>query len=285
LKSSKSQDFLHCFTAATILGGLLLPRRNRQLSLHEITEGRIERTALRVIAKVLFSRLIFASKYLKNFYKLSGQVIYSGGDIEKFLAVPEISIMENEAIQILCVGRFNHWKGQHVAIDAARILKESNCNFHLSFLGSGFYDDSYYQQCKDLASNFFLSERVTFLEERDDITGVLGRAHILIVPSIKPEPFGKVVVEGMAASRVVIATRVGGPAEIIEDGKSGALVDNANPTQLAETVRRFIEDTNLYDRVKREARSRSKDFSESTMTHSYLKSIEELTGLNFRGGE
>jgi len=285
LKISKSQDFIHCFTLATMLGGFLLSRNNRQISIHEITESRIERDAIRVIIKVLFSHNIFNSKYVKNFYKLPGEVIHSGGNIEKFLAVPEISIMEDAAIQILCIGRFNYWKGQHIAIDAARILKEHNFNFHLSFLGSGFYNDYYYQHCKELARNFFLSERVTFLEERDDVTSALERAHILIVPSIKPEPFGKVVVEGMAASRVVIASRLGGPAEIIEDGISGALVENGNPTQLAETVRRFIEDTNLYDRVKGEARARSRDFSESTMTHSYLKSFEELTRLNILGGE
>jgi glycosyltransferase involved in cell wall biosynthesis len=64
---------------------------------------------------------------------------------------------------------------------------------------------------------------------------------IVHVPT-DPEPFGRVVVEGMLARRPVIATRAGGIPEIIENGVSGILIAPGSPDELAEALRRIFSD-------------------------------------------
>lgn len=274
LREENSQPFVHCFTLASILIGYLVPKESRQLSIHEIANRGVEKWLFTIIARKSFSKIIFASKYVQNCYGIEGQVIYSGAKIENYLNMPVVEIHREASVEILCIGRFNYWKGQHIAIESARILKDKNVKFHLSFLGSGFSDNNYLLHCQKLVREFELEDYVFFLGEVTDILQIIQPIHFLIVPSIKPEPFGKVVVEGMASGKLVIATKLGGPSEVIVDGESGALIENGNPLDLAEKLLKFIADPIGYQLICTQARVRSKFYSESRMAASYGASFE-----------
>jgi len=79
--------------------------------------------------------------------------------------------------------------------------------------------------------------------------------------SIIPEPFGQVVIEGMAAGRPVIASAAGGPLEIITDEVDGLLFPSGDVVELAERLRRLADDPTLAERLGRQAHIRSLDFS------------------------
>jgi glycosyltransferase involved in cell wall biosynthesis len=275
-RNEEVQLYVHCFTLAPILAAWIAPKNNRQLSIHEITSSRFEKSILTMIAKKYFVNIIFASNYLKNKYSLSGMVVHSGADIEKYLNIPFVQISDGKTIQILCIGRFNYWKGQHSAIEAACILKSFNLNFQMIFLGSGFENNSYLFDCQELVREYELEAYVKFIGEVNDITEIITPIHFLLLPSIKPEPFGKVVVEGMAAGKVVIATRLGGPSEVISDGENGALVEHNSPSEIAEKIIELVSNPSRYVSISKQGRIRSKDFSESAMSEKYAGAFKKL---------
>jgi glycosyltransferase involved in cell wall biosynthesis len=68
---------------------------------------------------------------------------------------------------------------------------------------------------------------------------------VIVHTSTAPEPFGRVIVEGMLAGRPVIATNTGGPAEIVHEPISGLLVAPSAPIELANAIRRLLHETHL----------------------------------------
>ena len=87
-----------------------------------------------------------------------------------------------------------------------------------------------------------MQERVKFLGERHDVPELLGALDVLMVPSWE-EPFGNTVLEAMAAGVLVIATEVGGPSEVLENGVTGILLRPRNPQLWADAVIRLLDDT------------------------------------------
>ena len=81
-----------------------------------------------------------------------------------------------------------------------------------------------------------LEARVEFRGHRTDIAHELGAVDAVVHASRRPEPFGQVVVEAMAAGRGVIASAEGGPAEIIDHGRTGLLVRPDDTAALADAM-------------------------------------------------
>jgi D-inositol-3-phosphate glycosyltransferase len=73
----------------------------------------------------------------------------------------------------------------------------------------------------------------------DDAAGLMRRFDVLVAPSHQ-EPFGTVLAEAMAVGTPVVATRVGGMAEVVQDGVTGRLVEPGDPVALAEAVREVL---------------------------------------------
>jgi glycosyltransferase involved in cell wall biosynthesis len=74
---------------------------------------------------------------------------------------------------------------------------------------------------------------------RDDVAALMTAMDVIVHTSTSPEPFGRVVVEGMLARRPVVASATGGVVEIIEDGVTGLLVTPDQPEQLAQALGRL----------------------------------------------
>ena len=99
-------------------------------------------------------------------------------------------------------------------------------------------------RCEELG----VGERVTFTGIRQDIPDILREAAVLVLPSVTPEPFGRTLVEGMAAGCAVVATAAGGPVDIVEDGVSGVLVAPDNSEALAASLVALLDEP---DRMRR----------------------------------
>ena len=109
---------------------------------------------------------------------------------------------------------------------------------------------------EQLVSSLGIEEEVRFLGERDDVPEVLRAADIVLVPSWE-EPFGMCVIEAMAMELPVLATSVGGPREVITNGRDGLLLPPREPSTWAAAAGRLLRETGLRASLGRAARERS----------------------------
>jgi glycosyltransferase involved in cell wall biosynthesis len=106
----------------------------------------------------------------------------------------------------------------------------------------------------------------------------MGRADVVVVPSSEPEPFGMVVVEGMALGRPVIATNAGGPAEIINDKVDGLLVPPKDPEALADAIEWLRAHRAAARQIGASARERAQQFDPARACAVVLDVYEQLAG-------
>jgi L-malate glycosyltransferase len=161
------------------------------------------------------------------------------------------------------VAQLSPWKGQDTAIEALKLLREDEIDAHLLLIGSAkfvaratrFDNESYVARLRKLVSDAGLDDRVSWLGEREDVPELVRALDVLLLPSWQ-EPFGRALIEAMALNVPVIATDVGGPAEIIEDGHEGYLVPPRKPEAWAQALRRFAEDPKRGREIGRAGRRR-----------------------------
>ena len=136
--------------------------------------------------------------------------------------------------------RIARWKGQHVMIQALPDTPKA----HLLLVGEALFgdDEAYKRRLRKLSTDLKVDDRVHFLGFRHDVPRLMQASDVVVHTSTAPEPFGRVIVEGMLAQTPVVATRAGGPVEIIEDRATGRLVAPGRASILAEALREVLED-------------------------------------------
>jgi glycosyltransferase involved in cell wall biosynthesis len=152
------------------------------------------------------------------------------------------------------VGRISHWKGQEILAQAAAIVLQSRADVHFVAVGSYFADESHYlDKLQALISALGLEGRFHLADYRSNVTDVYRALDVFVLPSVKPEPFGRVTVEAMTQGRAVIATNHGGTVELIEEGVTGLLVPPSDPEALALAIERLLADPELRERIGKAA--------------------------------
>ena len=137
-------------------------------------------------------------------------------------------------------GRIAPWKGQDVAIRAMALLADRP-DVHLVIVGDALFgEESYAAEMHALVAELGLSARVHFLGFRNDVPVLMRAVDVLVHTSTAPEPFGRVIAEGMLAERPVIATAGGGASEIVKAGETAWQVPPRNPAALAAAVREVL---------------------------------------------
>jgi len=126
---------------------------------------------------------------------------------------------------------------------------------HLHIFGDG--DETYISELKTFLHEKGLTERVTFHGKvpQDELIQHYDRCDLMLVPSLWQEPFGLVVAEAMARGLPVIASNVGGPAEILTHEINGLLVEAGNERVLALAINQLIKDPEKRKRFGQTARS------------------------------
>lgn len=165
--------------------------------------------------------------------------------------------------EAVMVGRLAAWKGQDVFLRAfARAFPDGPETARI--VGGALFgadELAYAESLEALARELGLAERVVFRGHRDDVGAELREAGCLVHASLTPEPFGQVVLEGMAAGLPVIASRGGGPAEIITDGADGLLFTPGSEAELAERLQLVAGDPALRARLGDAGRARAREFA------------------------
>jgi glycosyltransferase involved in cell wall biosynthesis len=111
---------------------------------------------------------------------------------------------------------------------------------------------------------------------RDDVLRAMARATVLVFPSLWAEPLSRVLLEALALGTPVAAMDTGGSREILEDGRSGLLVDDA--AALGEAVARLARDDALRERLRDGARERSAAFAPKALVPRYEAVYRRLLG-------
>lgn len=219
-----------------------------------------------------YSRMIVASGYVKQSACQSG---YDGDRIEVlpyFTAAPVVVTPPPLARHILFVGRLVREKGVDLLLDSlAKLAGEWTC----TIVGEGMASLALRAQAEQQG----LTGRVRFAgwQSEDDVAASIRDATVVAVPSRWPEPFGIVGIEAMAAGRPVVAFRVGGIPEWLEDGLTGWSVPPADVVKFADRLTRVLEHPAEAEAMGARGRARvEKDFSASAHLRRLLPIYEGL---------
>ena len=205
-------------------------------------------------------------------------VVYNGLDAKVFEEAAPANVRETQSIgDAPLVGIFSRlapWKGQHVLLEALGTLP----SVHALLVGEALFGDevTYAQRLRDEVGRRGLSDRVHFLGFRDDIPALVSTVDMVVHTSIAPEPFGRVIVEGLLAQKPVIATRAGGAQEVIREGKTGWLVSPGDADALARAIGHVLSDPKESHRRARTGRRDARErFSLNTMVSALEKIIQQ----------
>jgi len=236
-----------------------------------------------------YDRIIATSKWVADQMKeqkiVSENVvlIHNGIDIDTFQInkisceniLKEWNIPENTPI-IGVIGNIRKWKGQHVAIEATKLLVDKYKNIRCILVGNisnSNEDTEYFEYLKELVTKYNIKENILFAGFRNDILDIIFNLDILVHTSILPEPFGRVILEGMILRKPVIATNQGGPLEIIENAVSGILIPPEDPKSLSDNISFLLENKYYSNMMGENARRRIEEKFNIIKT---VKKIEEL---------
>jgi glycosyltransferase involved in cell wall biosynthesis len=168
------------------------------------------------------------------------------------------------------VGRLEPWKGQEIFLRAAARLAEARADLRFMVVGGAIlgWEGSYPDDLRHLAADLGIADRVYFAGHQADVHPWYDALDVVVHASYS-EPFGLVLVEAMALGKPLVATNLGGPLEIVEDGGSGLLVPPRDPERLAEAVGRILADRRLASTLSRGAVERANAFTEERMAEGF----------------
>lgn len=172
------------------------------------------------------------------------------------------------------IGNIRFWKGQEHFIDAVKILLGRYADVHGLIVGGwGESDRVYHDGLRRRVEESGLSDRVRFLGYRTDVPDLLSALDVFVHASTKPEPFGMVILEAMAAGRPVVATNIGGPPEILDGGRCGILVPPGDAGAIADACGKYFDDEGFRKgTVERAFERLEKEFR-------ILRTVEQTVGL------
>jgi glycosyltransferase involved in cell wall biosynthesis len=187
------------------------------------------------------------------------------------------------------VGRLSPWKGQHIFLEAAALVRAEFAEARFQIIGSAMFGEEGYeaqirQQCETLG----LSECVEFTGYRTDVGALIGRLDVLVHASTIGEPIGQVVVEGMAAGKPVVATNGGGIPEIVEEGVTGWLVPMGESVPMAGAIVRLLRDPEGAAKMGEAGRQRvlehfTIELTAQRVQEVYVAVIQERSGRSRKG--
>ena len=160
------------------------------------------------------------------------------------------------------VGNIQEWKGQHVLLEAMVAVVGAYPQAVALVVGGAHRSGrAYADSLRRFVAEHGLANNVVFTGARQDVPDVMNAMDVIVHSSVRGEPFGRVIIEGMSVGRPVIATRAGGVPEFVADGKNGLLVPAGDPAALASVLCRLFEDQELRDRLSRGALESVRDFA------------------------
>jgi lipopolysaccharide heptosyltransferase II len=163
-------------------------------------------------------------------------------DLEKFKFVSPDKKRSDE-FNVGIIGRITPIKGHLHFVKAMAKLARSVPRLKIWIVGDApASKEAYKEQIQVLVRRLGLWHCTQFLGTQRDIPAIVSHLDLLVMPTVTQEAFGRVIIEAQAAGVPVVATKVGGIVDIIEDEKTGLLVPPADPSAIAEAAMRIFKD-------------------------------------------
>jgi glycosyltransferase involved in cell wall biosynthesis len=241
--------------------------------------GAANRTAARILANSKATAAAFVSAGGRGDLV---QVVYDGFDPAPFshtsadLRGLRAELCPDGLRVVGVFGRITQWKGQDVVLRALVQVP----SLVVVFVGEEEDRASRDELCF-LARELGIADRVRFLGFRKDVPQLMRVVDCIVHVPTDPEPFGRVVVEGMLARRPVIASNAGGIPEIIENGVSGILITPGSADELAEALRRIFSDPVLAAEMAANGQARALGcFSVKRMLSEIEQNVREISAAS-----
>ncbi len=183
-----------------------------------------------------------------------------------------------KVFKVLNLGRFSPIKGQLEFLRAIHEVRQRGFRVEAWLAGSeGEGKTSYTRRIKETVRHLGLEKNVKLLGARRDVPELLREADLLVLSSLIPESFGRVLIEAGASGTVCIATRLGGALEILEDEKEGLLVPPRDELAMADAILRLLlnrgEAKAMADRLRKKVETK---FSLEGMTEKTLEVYQKV---------
>ncbi|MGK5091522.1 glycosyltransferase family 4 protein [Deltaproteobacteria bacterium TL4] len=208
----------------------------------------------RLVKKVNTDLLIYASKTIEKHYPVSTR--------QKTIIFPSLTPdrgfkdidFNKKSLSIGMIGRISKWKGQKEFLKFSEQLLKKRGNIEILIVGSPYENNKdsmlYYEELKDLHQNSLHKDQIKLLPH-GNIDDYLEKVDISVHFSLENEPFGRVIIEAMSRGVLPVASKYGGGIEIIEDEKTGLIVDPLDINSAYEKLDRFLAEPNkMYEMSK-----------------------------------
>ncbi len=260
---------------------------------------------LRAVDLVIGCSNHVTEKVRQRFPELASRchTVFNGVDLDRFVA--SSAHTREEAPHVLFVGRISPEKGVHVLLDAFERVRRQFPNARLSLVGpiasapqdflvglaetddvarlAAFYQGDYIDHLNKLISAE-ARESVVFTGAipYSELAGNYGCADVVVNPSLS-ESFGMSLIEAMACSRPVVAARVGGMIDIVQDGVTGRLVEPGDAGALADAIIGVLADPSRGSAMGVAGLQRVREcFSWDLVTADLAKRYEQLLHISAR---
>ena len=202
------------------------------------------------------------------------RLIPRGADLDKF-TFRSPSTRQFKDFTIGMVSRITPLKGHADFIKAVSLLRRHIPKLKALIVGDA--PKSKYKGDLDLlVRRFGLANIVEFAPATKDVPSVMNRLNVLVSATVTPEAFGRVIIEAHAVGVPVVATRVGGVVDIIEDDRTGLLCSPQDPKDMSEKLLRLYRDPKLCESLALAGRKRvESDFNLQQMMDKTLAVYKE----------
>jgi glycosyltransferase involved in cell wall biosynthesis len=170
------------------------------------------------------------------------ECVATGVDLAKFDPAAKGTLREELKVPtgvplIGMISVLRSWKGHLTLLEAVAALRKKR-DLRVAIAGEG-------PMRKDLPGEIArlgLTDCVTLLGHRTDVPNILASLDVLVLPSYAHEGIPQIILQAQAMTRPIVATRIGGIPEVVEDGKTGVLVEPREAKALEEAIGRLLDD-------------------------------------------
>jgi glycosyltransferase involved in cell wall biosynthesis len=292
LEKSRNSDVIYVNTQrAMVVGAIagLISRRPVVWHLRDIVSpehfGKTQLTIIKWCTKLMLERVIanstasaVALTALTRLKEERLDVVFNGISAEPFTELESVAQHElrarfslpQDAFLVGSFSRLARWKGQHILLEALLEAPE----MHAVLVGAALFgEDAYEAELRAYVLEHGLADRVHFLGFQHDIAACMKAVDVVAHTSISPEPFGRVIIEGMLAKRPIVAARAGGVTDIVEDRENGILCTPGDVAALAGALGELSADAGLRRRLVEQGYANA---ISRFGTERYVESVEKI---------
>lgn len=253
--------------------------------------------SLRWVARLVDGHIAISHAVARNLVEIGAPedrvfLVHDGIDPDRFGDVPP----QAECRQLLEIpgdvpafgifGRIIPWKGIDEFVRASiQVIgeKPDAVAFVVGDISDG--DESYYRGVRKLIEDAGLQDRIRLPGYQPDIRPMMAGLDLVVHASTTPEPFGMVLIEAMAVRRPVVATRGGGPDDIVIPGETGLLVDRGSVPEMRDAILQVLNDPERARAMGEKGRRRVEShFSSQLYAEKTIRIYDELLNNSGESG-